>query len=113
MNDVQFVEIFNASYDLVKESASFWLFHSLVLNNVVEKLSSTSVLHDQIELLRSLNDLMNSSIRMPKYCKSTYFVELDDVRMSDQLEDVDFSGDSFDVRDILDFVFLKNFDCNL
>ena len=32
--------------------------------------------------------------------------------MSNDLQDVDFSGYSFDVRLILDLIFLKYFDCN-
>ena len=40
---------------------------------------------------------------------STHFVKLDDVRVSNFLEDLDFPGDSFDVLLVIDFLFLKNF----
>jgi hypothetical protein len=57
MNDTELVKVFNTSYDLMEELASLCLFDSLVLHNEVEELTSTRILHDQVELLRSLNDL--------------------------------------------------------
>ena len=39
----------------------------------------------------------------------THFVKLNDVRVSNFLEDLDFPGDSFDVLLVIDFLFLKNF----
>jgi hypothetical protein len=58
MNDTELVKVFNASYDLMEELASLCLFDSLVLHNEVEELTSTRILHDQVELLRSLNNLL-------------------------------------------------------
>ena len=40
---------------------------------------------------------------------STHFVKLDDVGVSNFLEDLNFPGDSFDVLLVIDFLFLKNF----
>ena len=42
----------------------------------------------------------------------SYLVKLDYIWMSNDLQDVDFSGYSFDVRLILDLIFLKYFDCD-
>jgi glutaredoxin-related protein len=58
MNDTELVKVFNTSYDLMEELASLCLFDSLVLHNEVEELTSTRILHDQVELLRSLNNLL-------------------------------------------------------
>jgi len=44
---------------------------------------------------------------------NTYFVKLDYIWMSNDFEDVDFPGDPFDVRLVLDFILLQYFDCNL
>ena len=44
---------------------------------------------------------------------ATYLVELDDVRMSDYLQDVDLSRHPVDIRLVLDLVFLKNLDGDL
>jgi len=57
MNDTKLMKVFNACYDLMEEFASLSLFDSLVLHNVVKELASTCILHDQVELLRSLNNL--------------------------------------------------------
>jgi hypothetical protein len=58
MDDTELVKVFNASYDLMEEFASLCLFDPLVLHNEVEELTSTRILHDQVELLRSLNNLL-------------------------------------------------------
>ena len=69
----------------------------MAIHDVVEDLTTLRVLHNEVQLLRRLDD----------------FVELDDVRVADHFEDVYFAGHSFNVVDILDLVFLKNFDCDL
>ena len=96
MNNTQLMKVLDASDYLMEEAASLRLLDSLALNDVVKELSSACVLHDQIELLRSLDDL----------------VELDDVRMADELEDVDLSGNPLYIAHILDFLLLKNFNSN-
>jgi len=92
MNDVQLVEVLDASDNLVEERAGLGLFHAVALHDVVEQLTSFSELHYQVQLLGGLND----------------FVQLDDVGMPNDLEDMNLSSDSFDVVDIDDLVFLQN-----
>lgn len=96
MHNIQLVQILNARDDLVEELAGLGLFDPLVFNNEIKELAARSIFHYQIELLGSLNDL----------------VQLDDVGMADHLEDVDFASHSFDVVYVLNLVFLENFDCN-
>ena len=43
----------------------------------------------------------------------TYFIELDNIRMSDDFENVDLTSYSFNVRLIFDLVFFKDFDSDL
>lgn len=43
----------------------------------------------------------------------TYFVELDDVGVSNFLQDFDFPSDPFHVLLVVDFLFLKDFDGHL
>jgi hypothetical protein len=43
----------------------------------------------------------------------TYFIKLNDVRMSDYLENVNFPGYSFDISLILDLILLQDLDCHL
>ena len=46
MHNVELVEVFNTGNDLVEEFERLWLFHSLVLHDVVEELATVSVFHD-------------------------------------------------------------------
>lgn len=66
--------ILNATEDLLEKFASLLLLHSLVLYNVVEQFTARCVLHDQVQLLWSLN----------------YFVQLNHMRMLDNFENMDF-----------------------
>ena len=76
----------------MQKSAGFLVLHSLFFDDVVEKFATWSVLHDEKQLPAGFNDL----------------VELDDVRVSDNLENLNFSHDSRNICLLLDFVLLKN-----
>ena len=76
----------------MEKTASLGLFYPLILDNKVEELPATSVLHDQVELLRRLDNL----------------IQLNDVWVSDQLEYVNFSGYSLYIANILNLLFLKD-----
>ena len=71
-----------------------WSGVLLAFDDVVEELSILHVLHDEEELFGGFDDL----------------VELDDVGVSDQLEDVDLSGDPLNVSHIHDLLFLEDLD---
>lgn len=45
--------------------------------------------------------------------KGTYLVQLDDVRVANYLQNVDFPGDSLNVRLVLDLVLLQDLDGHL
>ena len=45
MNDIQFVYIFNTSYDLVKETSSLQILNSLILHYVVKQLPPSRKFH--------------------------------------------------------------------
>ena len=94
MDDVELVEVLNSSDDLMKELESLRLFYSLVLDDVIEELSSISILHDQVKLLWRLNDL----------------IQLDNIWVADHLKNVDFTSDSLDIVHVLYLIFLQNFD---
>ena len=93
MHNIQPAYIFDASNNLLEESARFLLFDSLYLHNVVEKLPSARIFHDKIQFFLGFDD----------------FIELHHLRMPNDLEYVDFSGNSLDIRDIDNLAFLKNF----
>lgn len=46
MHDVELVEVFDTSNDLVEEFERLRFFHSLVLHDVVEELAAVGVFHD-------------------------------------------------------------------
>jgi hypothetical protein len=97
MNNVQSTNVLNTGYYLLEETASFFFFDSLHLDDVVKQLTSTCIFHNQIKLFLSFNDL----------------VELYDLGMANNLKNVNFAGDSFDVSYINYFSFLENLNSNL
>ena len=75
----------------------------LLLLDVVGKLAVLSVLHDEEEVLGSLDDLVSEE----------YLVQLDDVRMLHFGQDVYFSADAHQVVVFLDLDFLQDLDRDL
>ena len=94
MHNSKLVEILNATDDLLEELASLGLLQFLLLDDVVEKLTSADKLHDQEELFRGLDD----------------FKELDDIGVPDKLQNIDFSGDALDIGIAGDLTLLQYFD---
>ena len=94
MHNSKLVEILNATDDLLEELASLGLLQFLLLDDVVEKLTSADKLHDQEELFRGLDD----------------FKELDDIGVPDKLQNIDFSGDALDISIAGDLTLLQYFD---
>ena len=81
MYNSQFMEIFNTRYNLLEVFACFLLLEPSVLNNVVKELTSTCILHDQIQL----------------FGRFDYLIELYNVRVPDHFENLDLSGDSLHI----------------
>ena len=94
MHDIQPAYVFNPSNNLLEESAGFLLFDSLYLHNVIKKFASTSVFHYKIKFFLGFDD----------------FIKLHHLRMSNDLENVDFSRNSLNIRNIDYLAFFKNFD---
>ena len=92
MDDVHFVDFVHSRQDLVEEADRLALLHPAVRNDVVEKLPAASILHDEIQLSRCLDD----------------FIELHHVGMPNELQDVDLAGHAFDISDINDAFLLKD-----
>lgn len=83
-------------------SGSLAALHQVLLracNNVVEQLSLLNVLHNEEQVLRRFDYLRSNR---------GYFVQLDDVRMPNELEDVYFTGNSLDIGNIHDSLLLKD-----
>ena len=97
MHDAQLMQILDAADDLLEEFAGLGLLELLLFDDVVEELAAAHELHDQKQLLRRLDDLE----------------QLDDVRVPDQLEDVDFARDALYVSISSDFALFEDFDRHL
>jgi len=97
MHDAQLVQVFDATDDLLEEFARFSLFELLLLHDVVEEFAATDELHDQEKLFWSLND----------------FKELDDVRVSNEFENVDLTRHSLHICIARDLALLEDFDSHL
>ena len=67
MNNVQLMYVVNTRDYLLEKLTSLFFLKPSVCYYVIEQLSPTGILHDQIKLLRGFNDL----------------IKLNDVRMSD------------------------------
>lgn len=91
------VNIFDTGYELEIKLASLFFRESGVPYDVVEELTPIAVLHDHVELLLCLNDL----------------IELNDVRMPYLLEDLDFSRYALYVLLVVNFVLFQDFNSNL
>ena len=89
------MNVLDSTNDLFKHFTSLLLVHSLLANDVVKKLASFHVLHNQKQMLRSLDDL----------------IELDDVWMTNKFQNVYFSRNTLYICHVNDPVLLKNFDC--
>ena len=66
----------------------------LFVCDIVEQLSSATVLHDKEEIFKRLDNL----------------IKLDEIRVANHYEYVYLSGDSFDVRGANDFLLINNID---
>lgn len=77
----------------MEKPASLRFLDPLVLDNKIEKLAPTCILHDQVELLRCLNN----------------FIKLDYVWVSYQLEDMYLPCHPLNVADILYFLLFEDF----
>lgn len=103
MDYLQLVQVIDTIDDLVKKSACLSLCQSLLssrvlffISDVIEQFTATAVLHDQKQVFWGLD----------------YFVELDQVRMTDQFQNVDLPADSFNVADVCDLLFLQYLYCH-
>ena len=90
MHDAKFVDILNAWDDLLVHFAGFLLFKSSILDNMLEQLTTRTILHDQVQVVVVLNHL----------------VQLNDVRVSHFLKDRDLTVDAVNIRLVFYFVFL-------
>lgn len=97
MDDSDAMDVLDSSDEFVEHPAGGVLVDPLVFNYVVEELTVLHVLHHQKKLFGGFD----------------YLIELDDVRVPDQLQDVDLSGHPLSVRHFRYFAFFKYFDGHL
>ena len=97
MNNPKLADILDPRNDLLEESARCVFVHFLILDNIVKQFSARRKLHDQIQLLGGLNDL----------------VQLNKVGVLDYFQNVDLTRNSLNICNILYLALFENFDSNL
>ena len=85
--DAQLVDVEHASKELLQVLAGCALLELLVLDYEIEQLSTAGELHDQVQVLLCFDD----------------FINLDDVRVVELLQDLDLPADALNVLPVLDF----------
>ena len=88
MDNTELEQILNAINNLLEETASMTLFDSIMFDDIVKELTAASIFHNQVELLRRLDDL---------WFTPSYLIKLDDVIMADSFENVNLTGNPFDI----------------
>lgn len=91
MDDAKFFEILDSGNYLLEELASFGFLESLLLDYVIKQLTLGNVLSDQIQLLWSLDDL----------------VQLNYIWVPGQLQYFDLSRHALDIDILDDFMLLQ------
>lgn len=94
MNNSKFMNIFYSANDLLKHLASFSFAHSFLAYNIIKKLTTLHELHHQKEMFRCFY----------------YFVQLNDVRVTNEFQDMNLPRDSLDICNINNSIFFKDFD---
>lgn len=90
MTDLISMQVFDTCHDLLEKPGSLFILQPLLLHNIVEQFATRRILHDEEELARRFNDL----------------IQLHNVRVSHDLQYIDFPHDSHCFLLILDFVLL-------
>ncbi len=96
MHDVQFMDVLNSADDLLENLARLIFLHFSLFNNVIEKFTVFNELHYYEKLLWSLNN----------------FVKLDDIRMSDDIQNMNLSRYSLHISYINYFFLQKYLNCD-
>ena len=97
MNDAKFMDVLNSRYYLLEKSAGFLIVNSRAFHDVIKELAAVRVLHDEEQLLRRLDN----------------FVKLDDMRVPQLFEDLNFLGDPLDVSLLVNLLLFEDFDGDL
>ena len=79
MDNIKLMNVFDSSNNLLEEFACLIFLEPSISNYIVEELTSTCILHNEVQLFWGLDN----------------FIKLYDVWVANKLENVDFSGYSF------------------
>ena len=89
MNDIESMQVSDSTQNLFKKSASLLLLNLVLLDDKVKKLAVLNIFHDQKQVTRCFDDL----------------VELDDTRMPYELKNVNLSRNALHISNVDDFLF--------
>lgn len=97
MSDAQISQVLNTCNKLLEDPACLFFLQFLFCCYEIKELSIATMLHDQVKLRLCFDD----------------FIKLDNVRMSNDLQYVNFPGDTLHIIDIFNFGLFKDFDSDL
>jgi hypothetical protein len=97
MHNPKLTQVANRFNQLLEQSTRFFLFQLPATCDIAEELTVTTVFHDDKQIGGSLYD----------------FVHLDDVWVTNKLQNVEFTGDSFDICYFSDLALVEDLYCNL
>lgn len=107
MHNADLVDVLDTRDYLLVVLAGLIFLEALGLPDLLEELVPATVLHDQEEVLIVLNDLY----RVER--DGSYVKELDYVRVTKLLKNLDLAVDSLEIRRVLDHRLVKNLDRRL
>lgn len=96
MHNIKFMRILNSVDELMIQLARFCLLELPIIHDILKELAVLNKLHHEKQILCSLNDL----------------VKLNDIGMTDELQDVNLARYSLNIGNVNDFVLFEDFDCN-
>lgn len=97
MTDFVRMKVLDACENLMEEPACFTVLKTLFLDDVIKEFTTRRVLHDEEELLGSLD----------------YLIKLDNIRVTNDFQYLNFTHYSVDVCLVVDFFFFQYFDGDL
>lgn len=112
MHNVQLMNIFNSRNDLMKKSASIMLFDTRMCHYVIKKFTPSCIFHNKIQLLWCFDDLYIKFVVRYVILLLVYFIKVNDIRMSNEFQDMNFSCDSFHICNVANTRFFQYFNRN-
>lgn len=102
VTNFNFMNIFDTRYNLLNESACLFFLQSFPFNDKIKQFATCSILHYQKQLPWCFNNLKKLKF-------NTYLIKLNDIWMSDYLQNMNFTSNAVHIWLIFNLILFKNF----